>query len=271
MRFWDSNTALYWRLVTGWFLRQQYDFILTPPKQGKVSDKRDTMPRRMTWPDGKQEIKFVRKETWSADNHNFRLIFSLCRRQLLMSVVHCCWSNICKTHVPQGITVALNGHRSGGQAGYFFLLCWTKFVPRWWTYDETMELSHELSLGQCGFLSESSAKFSEVGRCNRIYDSSSSHCFLLQELFDNFDYHSRVDILKNSEKTVGSDSHLEVILRCFERSSGWFFESFLSCFAVQVSITLLQLAYSWSSASYFGLERFICRRYVSGTVEKNTI
>lgn len=109
-----------------------------------------------------------------------------------------------------------------------------------------MELSHELSLGQCGFLSESSAKFSEVGRCNRIYDSSSSHCFLLQELFDNFDYHSRVDILKNSEKTVGSDSHLEVILRCFERSSGWFFESFLSCFAVQVSITLLQLAYSWS-------------------------
>jgi len=107
-----------------------------------------------------------------------------------------------------------------------------------------MQQSNELSHGQRGPLS--SAKFSEVGRCNRVYDSRCSHCFVLQELFDNFDYHSRVDILNKIEKMNENGSHLEMIVRYFERNCGWLFESFLSCFAVQVSITLLQLTYSWS-------------------------
>lgn len=103
---------------------------------------------------------------------------------------------------------------------------------------------NELSQGQHGL--HSSSKFPEIGRCYRVYDSRCSHCFVLQELFDNFDYHSRVDILKNGGKTAENGSHLETILRYFERNCGWLFESFLSCFAVQVSITLLQLTYSWS-------------------------
>ena len=92
----------------------------------------------------------------------------------------------------------------------------------------------------------SSSTVSEVGRCYRIYDSSCSHCFVLQELFDNFDYHSGVDILSNEGKKHENCSHLEILLRCFQQNCGWLFDSILSCFAVQVSITLLQLTYSWS-------------------------
>lgn len=99
-------------------------------------------------------------------------------------------------------------------------------------------------LGQRGLTSSST--FSEVGRSYRIYDSSCSHCFVLQELFDNFDYHSSMDILNNDGKPPENCSHLEIVLRYFERNCGWLFDSILSCFAVQVSITLLQLAYSWS-------------------------
>jgi len=94
--------------------------------------------------------------------------------------------------------------------------------------------------------STSSPAFSEVGRCCRIYDSRCSHCFVLQELFDHFDYHSSVDILNNEGKRLGSSSRWEISLRYFERNCGWLFASILSCFAVQVSITLLQLTYSWS-------------------------
>lgn len=100
-------------------------------------------------------------------------------------------------------------------------------------------------LGQWG-IATSSPAFSEVGRCYRIYDSRCSHCFVLQELFDHFDYRSSVDILNNEGKTPDSCSRWEIALRCFERNCGWLFDSILSCFAVQVSITLLQLTYSWS-------------------------
>ena len=100
-------------------------------------------------------------------------------------------------------------------------------------------------LGQRGTAASSPA-FSEVGRCYRIYDSRCSHCFVLQELFDNFDYHSSVDILNNEGKTPDSGSQWEIALRYFERNCGWLFDSILSCFAVQVSITLLRLTYSWS-------------------------
>ena len=105
------------------------------------------------------------------------------------------------------------------------------------------QLPNQLSYGQCGI--HSSAKFFEVGRGNRVYDGRCSRCFVLQELFDNFDHHSRLDILKSGEKTAENGSYLKVILRYLIRNCGWFFESFLSCFAVQVSITLLQLTYSW--------------------------
>ena len=87
---------------------------------------------------------------------------------------------------------------------------------------------------------------SEVGRCHRFYDSSCSHCFVLQELFDHFDYHSGVDILNNEGKNSENCSHWEIALRSFERNCSWLFDSILSCFAVQVSITLLRLTYSWS-------------------------
>ena len=102
-------------------------------------------------------------------------------------------------------------------------------------------------LGQRG-IATSSWVFSEVGRCYRIYDSRCSHCLVLQELFDHFDYNSSVDILSNEEKTPDRSysSRWEIALRCFERNCGWLFDSILSCFAVQVSITLLQLTYSWS-------------------------
>lgn len=92
----------------------------------------------------------------------------------------------------------------------------------------------------------SSPTISEVGRCYRFYDSSCSHCFVLQELFDHFDYHSGVDILNNEGKNPENCSHWEIVLRYFERNCSWLFDSILSCFAVQVSITLLRLTYSWS-------------------------
>lgn len=92
----------------------------------------------------------------------------------------------------------------------------------------------------------SSPTVSEVGHCNWIYDRSCSHCFVLQELFDNFDHHSSVDIMNSEVKTQENASHLEIFLLHFERNCGWLFGSILSCFAVQVSITLLQLTYSWS-------------------------
>ena len=105
-------------------------------------------------------------------------------------------------------------------------------------------------LGQRG-ITTSSPALSEVGHCYRIYDSRCSHCFVLQELFDHFDYNSSVDILSNEEKTPDRSysSRWEIALRYFERNCGWLFDSILSCFAVQplpFSITLLQLTYSWS-------------------------
>lgn len=94
-------------------------------------------------------------------------------------------------------------------------------------------------------IEHSSPTISKVGPCNRIYDRSCSHCFVLQELFDNFDHHSRVDILNSDGNTSINASHLE-ILRYFGRHCGWLFNSILSCFAVQVSLTVLQIVYSWS-------------------------
>lgn len=112
-----------------------------------------------------------------------------------------------------------------------------------YTYDEAMQQLPTNLSGQCGF--HSSSKLLEVGRSNRVYDNRCARCFVLQELFDNFDHNSRLDILKSNEKTTENDSQLDKILRYLERNCGWFLESFLSCFAVQVSLTLLQLTYSW--------------------------
>lgn len=94
-------------------------------------------------------------------------------------------------------------------------------------------------------IEHSSSTVSKIGPCDRIYDRSCSHCFVLQELFDNFDYHSRVDLLTSEGNTSVDASHLK-ILRYIGRHCGWLFNSILSCFAVQVSITVLQVVYSWS-------------------------
>lgn len=111
------------------------------------------------------------------------------------------------------------------------------------THDEAMQQS-SVDHGERG-IEHSSSTVSKIGSCDRIYDRSCSHCFVLQELFDNFDYHSRVDLLTSGGNTSVDASHLK-ILRYIGRHCGWLFNSILSCFAVQVSITVLQVVYSWS-------------------------
>lgn len=140
-----------------------------------------------------------------------------------------------------------------------------------------MEELQQLSHGQRRWLCESSTGFSQVVRCNRVYDSNCSHCSVLQELFNNFDYHSRVDIVNKSEKPVENETHLEEMLRYLDRIFSWLFEPFLSCFAVQVSITLLQLAYVWSQqvililddlfAGHLSVERVERTNYKLGNLE----
>lgn len=143
-----------------------------------------------------------------------------------------------------------------------------------------MEELQQLSHGQRRWLCESSTGFSQVVRCNRVYDSNCSHCSVLQELFNNLDYHSRVDIVNianKSEKPVENETHLEEMLRYLDRIFSWLFEPFLSCFAVQVSITLLQLAYVWSQqvililddlfAGHLSVERVERTNYKLGNLE----
>ena len=55
-----------------------------------------------------------------------------------------------------------------------------------------------------------------------------------------------VNIINKSERTVENETHLQAMLRYLDGIFSWLFEPFLSCFAVQVSITLLQLVYVWS-------------------------
>ena len=109
----------------------------------------------------------------------------------------------------------------------------------------------EGSLGQGQpWRSTPSERISEAGLGNRLYDSRCSHCFVLQKLFDSFNHHRGMDILNGGHNRQESKLHLEFV-DYFQRHCGCLFEtfvnSFLSCFAVQVSVTLLHLAYSWST------------------------
>lgn len=105
------------------------------------------------------------------------------------------------------------------------------------------QLSSKLSRAQFG--SHSAAKFPEVGRGDWNYDRHCSRCFVLQELFDTFDNNSYLDILNSANENCERDSHLDEIWRCLDSTCGGIFQSFLSCFAVQVSITLFHITYSW--------------------------
>lgn len=119
------------------------------------------------------------------------------------------------------------------------------------------QLSSKLNHGQFG--SYSASKFLEVGRGDRNYDRHCSRCFVLQELLDTFDNNSHLDILNSVDENSERDSHLDEIWRCLDSTCGGIFESFLSCFAVQVSITLFHMTYSWIKQLFLVLnELFLC-------------
>lgn len=142
--------------------------------------------------------------------------------------------------------VAWNGWKSEWKARDSFLRS-PKLVNRGFIDEEAMaQLSSQFPRGQYG--TYSTAKFLEVSRGNRDYDSHYSSCSVLQELFDTFNHNSRLDILNSAEENTEYkfNSHLQEIWRSLGHNCGRVFESLLSCFAVQVSITLFRATYSWS-------------------------
>ena len=77
---------------------------------------------------------------------------------------------------------------------------------------------------------------------HKLHDRTCADFHILQELFDNFDYHSSLDNVKTEEKTAMR--RLE-----FVREHFWLCDlllySFPSCFVVHLSYSALKIVYSW--------------------------